>query len=464
MRDQQRNLILLTDECLTYAREESGLPSVLQRAVYAIIQRIRLSVKGLELRLEDTETSPKQHFALGLRAARLLNLQCDSKWRAQSPAASLATTATRSPTESRASETQSPQGWFAWITGFGKREQEEGALAADGIPESFHLKTVLEGASIYLDPLNDGQRASWLPYPASYRKQILSDLDGLLRARGSSLSSAEASLPVPLGDVVEGAGTGLATPVSLGALRQALGSRKRRNGSPADFDREPHSATEQDRPGANPPQKWKNSIRAEEGQAGGTDSGRASRGGAGLRSRVGPLAAVKAAGVKKVDWSSGEEFESENAGSLLRFSDLFCPNQLWQLASSTAPKHLYILKPGEVEIRARCVQRPTAPSPDRGKFFPRPFPSASALDFAGGEVLPCSPTRGEQGKQTATTSAIAMTPATDGEPLPALSIVIISRRQLLAFTTFQLASLCRWLHFAIFLYQEIVSGVYAECL
>ncbi|CDI77654.1 AGAP005082-PA, related, related [Eimeria praecox] len=83
LRDQQRNLTLLTDECLTYAREESGLPSVLQRAAYAVIQRIRLSVNRLEVRLEDTETASGQHFAFGLRATRLFNVRCDSNWNAE---------------------------------------------------------------------------------------------------------------------------------------------------------------------------------------------------------------------------------------------------------------------------------------------------------------------------------------------------------------------------------------------
>ena len=424
LRDQQRNLTLLTDECLTYAREESGLPSVLQRAVYAIIQRIQLSVSRLEVRLEDTETAPGQHFAFGLRATRLYNVRCDSNWEAegQSSAAILATS-NSSAGHPPASNTNSCQSWFDWLKSFGGR-QGNNESPENKIPESFHLKTVMEGACIYLDPINNGhEQASWIPFPALYRAGITEDLQRYLVLDDHSSNAKEVTAWSVIRKPGQGEGQGTASVVPVSRLRQTVLGRKMRSAAKSG---DSASTSDEKRPQ----------------EVGSIKNGDANS------SPPAPLGAPQA-----TEAGSPNNHQQDKSPEFIRFSDLYCPEVMWQIANRTAPHHMYILKPGEVELRVRCVQRPTAPSPGCEKTFFRPFPTASHLRLAGDD--------GNSGTSTAKAGATA---ELEEEPLPALTIIVVSRNSLLQLTTFQVACLFRWVHYAVILYQEVVSGVYAECL
>ncbi|CDJ35909.1 Vacuolar protein sorting-associated protein vps13, related [Eimeria mitis] len=432
LRDQQRNLTLLTDECLTYAREESGLPSVLQRAAYAVIQRIQISVSRLEVRLEDTETASGQHFAFGLRATRLFNVRCDSNWDAEGqPSAGIPTSGNGSAGHPTASRSTSCQSWLDWIKSFGGRQGNNEA-PDEKIPEAFHLKTVMEDTCAYLDPINNGhEQVSWLPYPASYRGKILEDLQKYLLVDYQS-SNAKESTPWSIfrrpGD---GEGQGIAGVLPLSTLSQTVNARRMRTAATSGVQA---STPDQNR----------------QREVGIVDKGAAN-------SIFHPPAAVDKTENTGTNMSYNAD-QQEKRAEFLRFSDLYCPKVLWQIANRTAAHHMYILKPGEVEVRVRCVQRPTAPSPGSERAFPRPSPSASYLrsacdDASGGPVV-----KGESRENVAATAEL------EKEPLPALTVIIVSRNSLLQFTTFQVACIFRWLHYAIFLYQELVSGVYAECL
>ncbi|CDJ49750.1 AGAP005082-PA, related, related [Eimeria brunetti] len=433
LRDQQRNLTLLTDECLTYAREESGLPSVLQRAAYAIIQRIRLSVTRLEVRLEDTETAAGQHFAFGLRATRLYNVRCDSNWEAKGqPSTASPTSEKRSTSQPPASNGTSCQSWFEWLKSFGGW-QANNEPSEDKIPEAFHLKTVMEDACLYLDAINNGnEQASWLPYSASYREAIIRDLQNYLVLNRHSSSAKQVTPWSIIRRPKQGEGQGIASVLPVSTLSEIVLARRRQSvaipGSPLSRTDEkgPREAGIIDKEAANSKFQPPAPLRTPEA------------------TEVGP---------------SYDADQQEKSYAVLRFSDLYCPEVLWQIANRTAPHHMYILKPVEVELRVRCVQRPTAPSTGSEKSFPRPSPATSYLRSTCDDA--CS---GPELKEVESGVEARATADLEKEPLPALTVIIVSRNSLLQFTTFQVACIFRWLHYAIFLYQELVSGVYAECL
>ncbi|KAL8448486.1 hypothetical protein Emed_003747 [Eimeria media] len=455
LRDQQRNLILLTDECLTYAREESGLPSVLQRAVYALIQKLRLSIKGLELRLEDTETSSTQAFAIGLRATQLYNVQCSANWdeeRSQgAPDSSLSTAAISSSSRPipRNVLTQSCQGWFEWITGFG-RKQKDVTPSSEGIPESFYIKTVLQDACLYLDPLSpDGPHSPWLPYPASYRQQILSDVEELVQKKRFFLSNAEAGLPIPFGSPVDGGGPGCAKPTTVGKLLESLRRRQRMPGDHLNHQ-EAVEKPRGDHEDADSNRSRGIRTRRSEGQA---TSHVDARSGRALRGRVRSPSTSEELGVASED----QKHTPGGKQLLIRMSDLYVPEELLQLSAVTAKNHLYIVQPIDVEIRARCAQRPVVPPAGMKREFRRPFASSSSGSLKKNAPQPA------WGSTDATTDA-ASPAAEDDDYLPPISVAVIFHSICLHVIPIQLTSLCRWLHFGTFLYQEFVSGVYAECL
>ncbi|XP_026192591.1 uncharacterized protein LOC113147171 [Cyclospora cayetanensis] len=350
VRDQHRNLILLTDECLTYAREESGLPCVLQRAAYAIIQRIRLSLTRLELRLEDTETDSKRHFALGMRVSRLFSLRCASAWE-EGPALESETTPTHSRTaDSRASLGHDSQGWFGWIVDFHGRKEKSAITSTEGIAQSFYLKTILEDASVYLDPLNDDHhRRSWLPYPAAFREEILDNLSQLLVTEKPCLSTDESRLPIPLAFPEQGAGTGCATPVPLGTLREVFEGRRKQKEQTSDTLDDRYASALQPSHQRKSVTRWRGCGRLRLGQA---EATRPTEEPADVRCSSTHRATARPSGAANVHVAYPEE-SSKTVTGLLRFSDLYCPTELWKVASLQSTNHMYILKPGEVQLRAR---------------------------------------------------------------------------------------------------------------
>lgn len=455
LRDQQRNLILLTDECLTYAREESGLPSLLQRATYAVIQRIRLSVAKLEVRLEDTETASKQHFAFGLRTSRLYNVRCDSKWEEQPQQSNKNGASCSGDVASPlASQDASPKSWFGWLRKLRNHQDIRGS--DEKIPECFHLKTVMEQACLYLEPINDGhEHASWVPYPAAYRAAILQDVEKVLLGNDPSLKLTEATLSSHLRKPGQDAGLGMASALPLAALSQALLSKRLRGTSMSERRKPIPEDTDDDQQLTSLHTARREAAlskrRSAETALGFQHSSQEDSSGR-------PAATSGKAKDTKTHLSNAEARHEDNEHGLLRFSDLYCPTELWRIANQTGPHHLYIFKPSEVELRVRCVQRPTAPSPETERTFPRPFPVASYSNSGGNETVGSSQnTREPQGRA-------ALTLDSDEEPLPAITITVLSRRSLLQFTPFQVACIFRWAHYAIILYQEFVSGVYAECL
>ncbi|OEH76375.1 hypothetical protein cyc_02576 [Cyclospora cayetanensis] len=453
VRDQHRNLILLTDECLTYAREESGLPCVLQRAAYAIIQRIRLSLTRLELRLEDTETDSKRHFALGMRVSRLFSLRCASAWE-EGPALESETTPTHSRTaDSRASLGHDSQGWFGWIVDFHGRKEKSAITSTEGIAQSFYLKTILEDASVYLDPLNDDHhRRSWLPYPAAFREEILDNLSQLLVTEKPCLSTDESRLPIPLAFPEQGAGTGCATPVPLGTLREVFEGRRKQKEQTSDTLDDRYASALQPSHQRKSVTRWRGCGRLRLGQA---EATRPTEEPADVRCSSTHRATARPSGAANVHVAYPEE-SSKTVTGLLRFSDLYCPTELWKVASLQSTNHMYILKPGEVQLRARCLQRPMASSCDSARIFARPFPTTMATGPAADNIL-----LGMNGENEAVVHASAS--PMDESP-PALSVNIVAHGAVLQFTVFQMSSIFRWLHYAVVLYQELVSGVYAMCL
>ncbi|KAL8275354.1 hypothetical protein Esti_000676 [Eimeria stiedai] len=446
LRDQQRNLILLTDECLTYAREESGLPSLLQRAVYKLIQKLRLSIKGLELRLEDTETSSKQAFAIGLRATRLYNIQCSSNWDADcqevvpSSIASAAALSNSRPIP-LSSATQSYQGWFEWMTGFGRKHKKNGAPSFEGIPESFHIKTVLQDAALYVDPLNAaGPHLPWLPYPASYRQQLLSDVEELILKKRYFLSAVEAGVPIPFGCPVDGGGPGCANPTSIGNLIQSLRRRQRMPDDQLNFQ----DAAAKARGGHENVDTIRNrGIRRRR-------ISRQARTQVDMRADFVPARGVRSLSSGKPGSPCKDQKHKSGNQLLVRTSDLYSPEALLQLAAVTAQNHFYIVQPADVEIRARCAQRPTAAPAGMQRAFCRPFASSSSGNSKGNAPQP----DWENSEAS----------AQEDKYLPPLSVAVIFQSIRLHVIPVQLASLCRWLHFGTILYQEFVSGVYAECV
>lgn len=452
-RDQQRNLILLADECLTYAREESGLSSVLQRAVYAAIQKIRLSVKTLELRLEDTETAPEHPFAIGVRASCLYNVECDCSWKSQESSSAECVRSTvaserGSSTADHAHQARLSHGWLRWMTSFRRRREKETSRSG-GIPKCFHLKTVLQGAALYLDQLSGGQLNSpWLPHPASYRRKILSHLEQSLATKSFCANEEQPSLPIPLTAPPKMGGCGAAAAVSQRTLKQAVNGRKTsRSTVVLHKDYVPNADETRHTSGAHPKYcKGQFSPRRSE-----KDSNSC------LRSGICPSGPVNLSPTQGADLNGDELKCAMGNDALIRFSDLYSPSEFWHLAKLTAAQHEYILKPTDVEIRARCVQRPTAPYPGTERTFTRPSSSSvcpgTQLAVATNELAH------EEGEARLTTTKIKL-----DESLPALSISFVFRGVQLQLTAFQVASIFRWLHFGLFLYQEVVSGVYAECL
>ncbi|KAL8453321.1 hypothetical protein Emag_001931 [Eimeria magna] len=171
-----------------------------------------------------------------------------------------------------------------------------------------------------------------------------------------------------------------------------------------------------------------------------------------LAGRVTPTTSSEEAG-------SASEDQKHNSGNqlLIRTSDLYSPDELLQLAAVAAKDHLYIVQPTDVEIRARCAQRPVAPPAGMRKVFRRPFASSSSWSSKGNAPQPA------WGGADATTDAASPSGEED-DYLPPFSVAVILQNIRLHVTPIQLASICRWLHFGTFLYQEFVSGVYAECL
>ncbi|KAL8430018.1 hypothetical protein Efla_001373 [Eimeria flavescens] len=452
IRDKQRNLLLLTDECLTYAREESGLPSVLQRVVYAVIHRIRLSIKGLELRLEDTETASSHPFAFGLRASRLYNTQCSPGWKSNGSGMRLhresAVGAVSSSTAvEHPSAAQPSSSWFGWISSLVGRNRNEDTPPREGIPESFQIKTVLEDAAIYLDPLDvDGPSFPWLPYPASYRQQILSSLNEFALKRGFLVSSLEASLPIPFGKPVDGGGPGCAKPVSIGTFMQALRGRIGERADPAVLVEA----------GAKECEHQEGALVVDKPKGQHRPGGRRRKVEAGAQP-VAKVAGKADSSFSEEDLSLPDPHQSSERELPLRISDLYSPHDLLQLATLNAPNHFYVIQPINVEIWAQCAQRPSAVLPWTSRTFSRPFGPASS-DTEDGERQPFQRTVGNKAGAAGATE-------TDEDNLAAsMSIALVFGRVRLQLTAFQIASLCRWLHFALFLYQEFVSGVYAECL